>query len=562
MDVVGEEKTKPSSAVGRFIVPRLAPAAIVFVGGFVPIAVAMHFGALGIARNDDGTYLQSAFRLADTGKLNGGVSTTNLVGQLVLSLPVVWAFGHRIAALQIEVAALGVGGLLAVFDFAKQLLSPRRALFVSVMVAVGPMWASLSASYMTDVPGFALAMACLALGARGVRRDGVRVGYLCASLAVGYLGFTIREFAIVAPLAVGIAAISIARHGPRARLAAIAGAVVSVVALAAIFYWWRQSLPGFASPILPGLSLSALTTGTHKTVQSGLLVGILVLPAVVLAGPRRLLRAAYARAPRAMPAVGIATCVGLGGQEIRLRHSAAFIGPGNYVLTNGVLGANFAGPRPDLLPRSLFAILALCGVLSFAVLLCAAVPAALDGIARVSRPRFETGLAPPLVILLLAVLGYTALYVVPQAFGFPVYDRYLLPLVPLVGTLALSPGAGKVPVARQRRFAGCVALLLLAVVGAAYAANSASYDGTKWRVATRVASLAGSPKRVDAGGEWEGYMAGELSSAPATPRRACVLVREEESRPLTADAGVLRVGRVWGLVGPQVWIVARKTRPC
>ncbi len=82
----------------------------------------------------------------------------NLVGQLVL-LPVVWLFGHRIAAMQVEVVVLGVVGLLSVFDLAKQLLSPRRALFVALLVAVGPLWGNLTTTYYTDVPAFALAMA-------------------------------------------------------------------------------------------------------------------------------------------------------------------------------------------------------------------------------------------------------------------------------------------------------------------------------------------------------------------------------------------------------------------
>ena len=90
----------------------------------------------------------------------------NLVGQIVLSAPVVWAFGHRIAALQVEVALLGVAGLYATYDLARQLTSQRRALFVALMVAVGPLWQMLSVSYMTDVPAYALMMICLALGAR------------------------------------------------------------------------------------------------------------------------------------------------------------------------------------------------------------------------------------------------------------------------------------------------------------------------------------------------------------------------------------------------------------
>ena len=220
---------------------------LTLVGGVVPILTAWHFGALGIPRNDDWAYALAAFHFADSAKVNGNSwSGMNLVGQLVLSVPVVKLFGHRIAALQIEVAALGVLGLFATFDLAKQLLSPRRALFVAVLVASLPMWTSLSASYMTDIPAFALATACLALGARGIARDAVRAGYLSGSLAVGFLAFTVRENAIVAPLAVSAATVWVAARRPRARLFPIVAAIVTLLASAGLFYAWRRSLPGLS----------------------------------------------------------------------------------------------------------------------------------------------------------------------------------------------------------------------------------------------------------------------------------------------------------------------------
>ena len=37
---------------------------LAFVGGVVPIAIASHFGVLGIPRNDDWSYLLTAFRFA------------------------------------------------------------------------------------------------------------------------------------------------------------------------------------------------------------------------------------------------------------------------------------------------------------------------------------------------------------------------------------------------------------------------------------------------------------------------------------------------------------------
>src|SRR5690242_12142887 len=90
-DVAGT-RTEPLTA--RTSVAAIA--SIVLVGGVVPIMIARHFGAFGIPRGDDVAYILSAFRFADTGKINGNNwPSMNLFGQLVMSAPVIWTFGHR-----------------------------------------------------------------------------------------------------------------------------------------------------------------------------------------------------------------------------------------------------------------------------------------------------------------------------------------------------------------------------------------------------------------------------------------------------------------------------------
>ena len=120
--------------------------------------IARHFGVFGIPRGDDVAYVLSAFRFADTGKIDGNNwPSMNLVGQLALSAPVVWAFGHRIAALQVEVAAFGVAGLFAVFDLreAAALTAPR-----ALRRAVGRRWTAvgeLDHQLLHGCPTFAFA---------------------------------------------------------------------------------------------------------------------------------------------------------------------------------------------------------------------------------------------------------------------------------------------------------------------------------------------------------------------------------------------------------------------
>ena len=553
-------------AIGLSLPSWVALAVLALVGGVLPIALARHFGAWGIPRNDDWSYILTAFRFADSGKLNGnGWASMNLVGQLVLSLPVLWLFGHRIAALQVEVATFGVVGLLAVFDLARQVLSPRRALFVALMVAVGPMWASLSASYMTDVPAFALAMICLALGARAVRPDDVNVGCFWAAVLVGFAGFSVREYAIVAPLAVCLAALWAAGRWSRPRLTAAIAALLSVVGMSAIFLLWRRGLPGFTSqtPIRP--SPSSAESALHEGGQSAVLVGLLVSPAVLLAGPKRLVEAAWARAPRTSVAVGLVTVLALCGEAARHRASATFLGPGNYVLPNGIVGSvTVAGTRPDLLPTAIFALLALVGILSALLLALAAVPPTLEAVARIRQKRLGTPASPPLAIVTLAALGYGLACALPRLFGLASFDRYLLPLIALVGVLVLQTGEPAPSAQRGVRIIGAAALLGLALFGLIYAANSASFDGTKWRVAEQASKSAGSPKRVEGGFEWTNYHAGKqifFANRDHPAEAFCVALRTEPHPP--GKTGKLRAAAsVWGPTGTQTWIVARQRHRC
>jgi len=543
----------------------LALSTLALIGGVVPIAIASHFGALGIPRNDDWAYILSAFRLADSGRINGyGWAGMNLVGQLVLSAPVVWAFGHRIAALQIEVATFGVAGLVALFDLAKRVLSPRRALFVALMVAVGPMWASLSASYMTDVPAFALAMVCLALGARAVRADGLNASLFSIAVLAGFLAFSVREYAIVAPLSVCLTAVWAQGVSSRRRLRAMIGALASLVVLATIFFLWRRSLPGFQNlaPRFP--SLSSVKMALHSGAQSMILIGLLVSPAVLLAGPYRRMHLAWTRAPHITVGVGLVTVLALGSEVVRQRGSASFLGPGNYVVPTGTLGvATISGTRPDLLPKSVFLLLAMIGILTVLVLLLAALPASLDGLARVRRERLEASASPTLAIVTLAAVGYALTASLPTFFGIAPIDRYLLPLLPLVGVLALYTGEPIAATRRRLRIGSGAALLAVAIFGLIYAANAASFDGAKWSVSEHVAKVAGSPTRIEGGFEWDNYHAGKeifFANQNRPTARFCIVLRGE-SHP-TGGSGELRTARVWSPNGTQMWIVARQRYSC
>jgi len=116
----------------------------------------------------------------------------------------------------------------------------------------------------------------------------------------------------------------------------------------------------------------------------------------------------------------------------------------------------------------------------------------------------------------LTTLVFSTAYSFAIATELPVFDRYVLPVLPLVGLLLVRRTRGDIALgapadsgrtrapanARWTVAASVVALVVLGGVGLAYATDSASFDGTRWRVDEAVARQGWKPTRIYGGFEW------------------------------------------------------------
>ena len=116
------------------------------------------------------------------------------------------ASGRSIVAVHVAAAAFGVVGLIAVHRIGLRLL-PRRslAMLLAVTVGVGPLWMALSPTFMTDVPTFTVQMLMAWAAVIGLTRREGRVAWLVAAVALGLLGISIRQYAVVPLIATLIA---------------------------------------------------------------------------------------------------------------------------------------------------------------------------------------------------------------------------------------------------------------------------------------------------------------------------------------------------------------------
>ena len=504
---------RPTGPSGPAVLALLVGVGV--LGVLVPLVAARHSGAFGIPRGDDWSYLQTLFRFAEHGHLDGNrwVSMT-LVGQVGLATPVVWVFGRNIGAVQITAALLGLGGLLATYWLGSRIVGRRAAAFLTITIAVGPLWGVLVITFMTDVPAFAASMLALALAVAAVRRAPLSLRLLAASLAAGVFAFSIRQYAIV-PVVATVLTASLVARGPEGRAQARGVAALGAVALVAcvvIYGLWSQ-IPNLKTyvPALPdGHSISVTIIKSGGFLR---LTGLLLAPVVVLSNPARVLRRAWSASHRATVVSGAGTVCALAALSVRVP-GQQFVG--NYIDANGALSTDvLLGNRPDLFPAVVYAFLVAVATLSAVVLVLAMIEPAIRFLRRVRS--HDLAIASPARFLVgISVVGYAAAYVFAMMTGVSVYDRYALPALPLVaiGFLASVRAAPEVPTVRREadgpgvRRASAATLAILAVVGLAFTVDSAAFDGNRWGAAVAETRAGFARRAINGGFEWVNYYRG------------------------------------------------------
>jgi hypothetical protein len=482
------------------------------LGVLLPVLVSSHYGAMGIPRSDDWSYLLTLFRWVDSGTLsfNGWVSMT-LVGQIAIAAPLAAIAGHSITTIQLFTATIGLVGLLGVVFIGRQTVRPAWwAVFVATTIAVGPLWGPLAPTFMTDVPTFTFEMLTLAAATVAFRRRSVSLRWFSVSIALGFVGVSIRQYAVIPVIAIVLVAVAmlvVDRDWRKLRVVLAIAALFAIASLA-ILAWW-SGLPDSKS-LSPTFPTPHLVSGMFiKDAGFLRLVGLLLLPVVILAGPVAIARRAWAASANLTTLLTSGMVLWLVATYWRVDDSPFL---GNYVARHGVLSDDvLSGTRTDVIPRGIFDLLVVLASIAGILIVLAAVPFVTE-LPRRYRARELLDVGNPLVAVMgLTLAGFTVAYTVAILTGLPVYDRYALPLLPLVAFLVLHSSARElattpIPKARRPRtvWAG-VAIVLLGVLGLSYTADSASFDATRWKVAEMAVHKGYEPVQVGGGFEWLGW---------------------------------------------------------
>lgn len=472
------------------------------VAVLLPALLALATGSFSLPQNDDWSYRRIAEHFAQTGHVvsNGWPSMT-LIGQLLWSWPFLRVFGDHGWVYTFSTVVLSAIGVFSAYFIARRVLARSWAAAAVLLVAAVPGFAWSTSTFMTDMPAFAAELACLALGLAALDHRGRRRwAFLGGALVVGVFGFAIREFALVAPVAVlvGVGA----GDTPRRRYWYLVVGALMLVVVAVIFSWWSH-LPGFlhetfAIPVRGSVILAAHGYYT---------VAFLLSPAVVFCAWRRLrLRLSWATVTTvAVVALGV---------EIDRHFGPLFTG--NYLDPQGTTGGySLYGGRPTLLPGPLWDLLRGIGIVSGGLLAGIAVTVDRRALRRWQSSMMGTPIG---VIWIFSIVAATGMFLFVLT-DYGLYDRYLWSIVFAFGVLLLHYSPPVPPASWPRFVTGIIAALsvLLVLVSTALTVNADSYSVARWHAGQIAVSLGVPANEVDAGFEWVGAHASGVANVLEQP---------------------------------------------
>jgi hypothetical protein len=493
----GKQGSEPS----RWEVGAVGLLALATSAGYVAIAWA--HGAIGASRNDDWAYYRVAYRLATHGAfaLDGWVETM-FISQALGAWPIIRVFGPKIAPLQITVAIIGAVGLWAAYLVIRSFLSRGWSAFAVGCLALGPLYGSLSMSFMTDVPSFAFQALTLLAGLRTLRSKAPSVPWFVTSLGLGVVAFGIREYGVAAGLAVCVLVHRRARVLDRLLARRLTAIAVGWVFLLVAFFLWRRGLSHSLNPQFD-LSLSGFGDSVGTAWLAAVTLALFISPAVLAVSPFRLVTAVWTQARR--PGV-IVVCMFVAiAVAVVVIPRRAFLG--NYFQRQGSYVGTTSGTHPPILASWIWDLLRLLG---FSSLVAIGLLMVLRLAAKQDRPLIVPSEPTPRPSDGRALVGVFSALTVALALvailttNAPFYDRYLVALIPFAAALTIRTGLDQRLVHPVHAVA-IATFASLSLVGLTLVDASATVDGAKWHLARAVERLGLEPATIDGGYEWFGY---------------------------------------------------------
>ncbi|MBX3027032.1 glycosyltransferase family 39 protein [bacterium] len=454
--------------------------------------------------NDDWAYAMAVRRLLAEGAFRPpGWAGMTLLSQALWGAAVASVAGASYTALRCGTLLLGAATVVGTYLLARELRAGRAlAMIAALTLAANPLFVVLSFSFMTDVPMLALVVWALLAFARALT-SGSRLAWAAGTLLT--IAAVLCRQPAMAP-ALGFTAAALLCPGARRRWAL--PAIVSL-ALAGGALWLYQHLMQ-AYGALPhdywirnDFIRQALGSGPRTVwrIASGntgaaiLYTALFLAPLLIAVAPGwRRQRRTWFRWGGAIESAALlvaALALWSSGRPMPLRGNVLITSGLGPITLNDIYIRGLAND-PQLPPAWWWAVTALA-LLATAALIGRLAAA----LARAWRERADPASPGAARALLLCT---AALYLGPCVV-IPMFDRYLLPFVPLIG-VALTPPDGGRGLHRRARLAAGAALLLLAAYAVGGTHDYLAWNRARWQALRQLAADGVAANRIDGGIEF------------------------------------------------------------
>ena len=491
---------------------------LLVIGVVIPLVLTSAFHTFSVPQNDDWAFRLIATHFFDTGHFRyNNWEAMILYGQVAWTWLFKLIFGFHQWIFAGSVAALASFGIISAYALTRRVVTRGWSFFLVFLMTTFIGVSYNVGNYMTDLPAFSLALVCIYLGAKCSESTGkLHWVYLSLSMFTGVWSFSIRQFAIAAPLAVLLALYCV----DRSKKNQIIGVGIFLVALCFTLLEIANHTPGFVHAHFQ-LPTSAALIQELRMFET---LSFMMSPAIFIAAWR-------IWPHRWSNAVSFGTLAGASiGIYLLLFEGSNFFA-GDYFWQGGITSwLTLTGAWPNLFPNYLWNTFIIVGIVSTACLVgIMALKIRLRGLTK-----FEE-VSSTKLLLSLYCLGSIALVFLSGMFGEPQFERFLWPIAFTGSALLLMTKQVEINgVSRSFKNVRIGAGLLtgmLTLVSLTLTLNTLSIDSVVWKAGESLVSQGFKSNQIDAGFAWLGTHSGTIHAPDGNYRGGYMMYDSQFSGP-------------------------------
>jgi hypothetical protein len=491
---------------------------LLVIGVAAPLALAAAFKTFSVPQNDDW-----AFRLVATHFFNTGHFRYNNWEAMILYGQVFWtwlfkaAFGFHQWIFAVSVAALASFGILSAYAVVRRLATRGWALFLVFLMSTFIGISYNTGNYMTDLPAFSLALVSIYFGAKcSESSEKLHWVNLSLSMFTGIWAFSIRQFAIAAPLAVLLALYCV----DRSKKNQLIGIGFLLLVICTSLLEIANHTPGFVHSHFQLPTYAALI----QELRMFETLSFMMSPAIFIAAWR-------IWPHRWNNAVSLGTLAGAAISIYLLVFESSNFFAGDYFWQGGITSwLTLTGTWPNLFPNYLWNLFIAVGIVSSACL----VGIAMHTLSQCGLTKFEKVSSTKLLLSLYCAFS-AALVFLSGMVGEPQFERFLWPIAFTGSVLLVIRNRVEIHgIARSFKNARISAGILTAVltlVSLTLSVSTLSLDSAVWKVGESLVRQGYNSDQIDAGFTWLGTEAGTIHKPNGDSRGGFMLYNTQFKGP-------------------------------